>query len=754
MPSEKEEEDSAGQDIEPDDRIPQSKVLDLFKTKKNDAMDSAGGAIKSTAASNFRNSFASSRGGVMALFFSPGQDYQEKPYANLELFRYPNRSEKRPEVSYFNSALKTRLALLSRGDQADAMDVLSILLPKNEEPGKNEVEKEELHTFFTVFWEQFGKDSRLEEGHRQKVRLAYQSFNIHEKEAFSKFIRKGALMASSAVVDFFRLFRQIPPGEGAEQYRKFIQKVRENLCSMRLYHQVQESILLFKTLYRKEFAITSPENLVKEDWDYFDNAQPVYPYSRGNSNQKILKSFNTPFFPDVLIATSVLQEGVNLQYFCDSVYHYGMAWTPGDNEQRIGRVDRMFGKTDRRLQAGEKARLEITYPYLKASIDEEQLRRFVKRKFKEENLIDNGFSAEESERTLTDDQDNSDWRQYLRKPTDAVIQDPYPAEHGEFATITSNLPLPEAKGLPAETLLASVADAITGLKELRPRSYSIHIDGYHKLLVDPEMENGRRQPVVIDMLFDPIGSGANNKGKAVYCLRMRTPICPVTEMGELEKAFGNKSVQEAYGYGLKLSMDSGLTGGSYWGCKLAVELPLFISDPEKNHLNQFEITTAFRRLVYCADLIEQEAFGRDLTREELKIPAINPVEKAKEPFRSHSRSRKSCWTSDGEFYFLHKPARKDFEECKEHEKFKKALILNNDHLYVKTVFPIGKSTLNVEKKEASKSGWLHEVSYLRKDAQTDELELMQKHLEVFMKRLEWRKRNQYSKFGTSSSGSA
>jgi hypothetical protein len=32
---------------------------------------------------------------------------------------------------------------------------------------------------------------------------------------------------------------------------------------------------------------------------------------------------------------------------------------------------------------------------------------------------------------------------------------------------------------------------------------------------------------------------------------------------------------------------------------------------------------------------------------------------------------------------------------------------------------------------------VHEVSYLRRDAQAKELRLMEKHLDVFMQRVEW-----------------
>lgn len=53
-----------------------------------------------------------------------------------------------------------------------------------------------------------------------------------------------------------------------------------------------------------------------------------------------LRGFNSPFAPLVLIASSVGQEGIDLQRYCRHVIHYDLEWNPAKLEQREGRVDR------------------------------------------------------------------------------------------------------------------------------------------------------------------------------------------------------------------------------------------------------------------------------------------------------------------------------------------------------------------------------------------------------------------------------
>jgi superfamily II DNA/RNA helicase len=60
----------------------------------------------------------------------------------------------------------------------------------------------------------------------------------------------------------------------------------------------------------------------------------------------LMLTFNTPFFPEVLIASSVMAEGVDLhQQYCH-VIHHDLDWNPSTLEQRTGRVDRIGSKAE------------------------------------------------------------------------------------------------------------------------------------------------------------------------------------------------------------------------------------------------------------------------------------------------------------------------------------------------------------------------------------------------------------------------
>ena len=145
------------------------------------------------------------------------------------------------------------------------------------------------------------------------------------------------------------------------------------------------------------------ESQLKTELKFLNLQQWVMPAVGGNKgNEGLIKRFNTPFYPDVIVCTDVLKEGINLHLFCNRIYHYGLAWTPGDLEQRIGRIDRFFSKTHRErsnqkdLSDEEKTKIEINYPYLGKSVDEHQLKQVLKFKLSADPLLDSK-SAEQKD---------------------------------------------------------------------------------------------------------------------------------------------------------------------------------------------------------------------------------------------------------------------------------------------------------------------------------------------------------------------
>lgn len=91
------------------------------------------------------------------------------------------------------------------------------------------------------------------------------------------------------------------------------------------------------------------------------------------TRERVFSGFNTPLLPEVLICTSVGQEGIDLHRHCRHVVHFDLAWNPAVMEQRTGRTDRIGSKTFRERslsQGGENSFLEIGVPYLAGTYDE------------------------------------------------------------------------------------------------------------------------------------------------------------------------------------------------------------------------------------------------------------------------------------------------------------------------------------------------------------------------------------------------
>jgi ERCC4-related helicase len=90
---------------------------------------------------------------------------------------------------------------------------------------------------------------------------------------------------------------------------------------------------------------------------------------RHETRRRLLLTFNTPLFPEILIASSVLAEGVDLHLNCRFVIHHDLSWNPSTLEQRSGRVDRIASKAERVKQP-----IHIYMPYVAETQDEKMFR--------------------------------------------------------------------------------------------------------------------------------------------------------------------------------------------------------------------------------------------------------------------------------------------------------------------------------------------------------------------------------------------
>jgi superfamily II DNA or RNA helicase len=99
------------------------------------------------------------------------------------------------------------------------------------------------------------------------------------------------------------------------------------------------------------------------------NVRLVNGVVKPETRRKLLLTFNTPLFPEILIASRVLAEGVDLHLSCRHVIHHDLDWNPSLLEQRTGRVDRLGCKAER-----EGAPIQVYLPYVAATQDEKMYR--------------------------------------------------------------------------------------------------------------------------------------------------------------------------------------------------------------------------------------------------------------------------------------------------------------------------------------------------------------------------------------------
>lgn len=103
------------------------------------------------------------------------------------------------------------------------------------------------------------------------------------------------------------------------------------------------------------------------------NVQVATGKTKRDARARLMRAFNTPFLPDVLVCSQVMGEGVDLQRFCRHVVHHDLDWNPSTIEQRTGRIDRLGCKAQGRHP------ILLYLPYLAGTADERQFRVMTER---------------------------------------------------------------------------------------------------------------------------------------------------------------------------------------------------------------------------------------------------------------------------------------------------------------------------------------------------------------------------------------
>jgi len=187
--------------------------------------------------------------------------------------------------------------------------------------------------------------------------------------SFSLGLRQETETAAELAVDFVRLLERQAGEPG-----------------FHAFHELSQAAQAFDHIVAVNFPEAASCPLPELARLYGVTLQKQLPVGRmsGGVNQRLVRQFRMPGFPLVLVTTDVLQEGEDLHTFCRRVVHYGIAWTPSAMEQRTGRIDRIGGLVQRRLDGSPDPApaddlIQVYYPHLRDTVELLQVRRVLRR---------------------------------------------------------------------------------------------------------------------------------------------------------------------------------------------------------------------------------------------------------------------------------------------------------------------------------------------------------------------------------------
>ncbi|MYN09701.1 DEAD/DEAH box helicase [Pseudoduganella aquatica] len=405
-----------------DDRLG-SVVANLFVVKRNagkeDGQDGGKeGGSERTDCANVRLRFRKPES-VFSLFLEPAADYRSAGYSACYDSIDGHKS------LYATAARDTRLHRHKLAGEPQP--------PEHYVPAQITPTTQELETAWGLIHPLLTDSEReILDGWRCRIGVA---------ENFANYLREGFLQASPVMVELYCWFtafrleqwknqgkektRSYDHASAPERYRMFVEYAKLRMPGSLMLAYFREALPSFETLCKK-IAGYKPADY-KKKWTVLTQMHNPAWYASGASGDRdrLIIGFNSPFFPNVLVATSVFQEGVNLHLQCRQVHHYGIAWTPGDNEQRVGRVDRLFGRVYKELAQPGSTTLDIHFPYLERSFDEDQVGSFVRHKHGVEAAMD--FCLQDAfDKAIDTTLAPGEWKQYLRTPASGAGQRPDP----------------------------------------------------------------------------------------------------------------------------------------------------------------------------------------------------------------------------------------------------------------------------------------------------------------------------------------
>ena len=283
-----------------------SAIADLFVVKK--------GKDGRTDGSNVSLRFRKPES-AFAMFLEPSLDYMEGSYSNY--YQYTQGGKARAD--YVTAA---RDARLQRHDR------LVQKLEASHQEYETRLYDQPVKTVWSLIYPELTKSQQ------DKLR-DWAQYRPDVAENFANYIKTGFLFASPVMIELYAWFTEFNRSSNIagvqERYAGFMAFVAARIKGALLLAYFKSALDTFEILCEK--IVDHKLGEWEKEWRTLTSLQNPAWYASGESKnrQRLILGFNSPFYPNVLIATSVFQEGVNLHLQCRKVHHYGLAGSPGDN---------------------------------------------------------------------------------------------------------------------------------------------------------------------------------------------------------------------------------------------------------------------------------------------------------------------------------------------------------------------------------------------------------------------------------------